>query len=118
MARVVLFEMSSQDPERAAKFYSSVFGWEVGPSNWGYHPVTTGNEGKPGIDGGIAWGPNDFPHGTRIQIEVENIDDAVHQSKESGAQIVRDKMEFDEFYLAYLVDPVGIGFGLIEYKKK
>ncbi|MDQ0175450.1 putative enzyme related to lactoylglutathione lyase [Bacillus chungangensis] len=30
--------------------------------------------------------------------------------------VVRDKMEFDEFYLAYLVDPTGNGIGLVQYK--
>lgn len=116
MGRVVLFELSSQDPERAAAFYSSVFGWKVGEPNWGYYPVTTGKEGKPGIDGGIAKGPNDFPHGTRIQIEVDDIEAAIRKSVGAGAQIVRDKMEFDRFYLAYLVDPVGNGIGLIQNK--
>lgn len=28
--------------------------------------------------------------------------------------IVRDKMKFDDFYLAYLIDPVGLGFGRIQ----
>jgi Predicted enzyme related to lactoylglutathione lyase len=116
MGRVVLFDLSSQDPERAAEFYSNVFGWKVGESNWGYYPVTTGDDDKPGIHGGISKGPQDFPHGTRIQIAVDNIEDSIRKSVEAGAQIVRDKMEFDEFYLAYLVDPVGNGIGLIEYK--
>ncbi|TCZ69297.1 hypothetical protein E0485_23950 [Paenibacillus albiflavus] len=116
MGRVVLFEMNSQDPKRAAEFYSTVFGWKIAEPNWGYHPVVTGENHKPGIDGGISMGPSDYPHGTRIQIEVEDIDQAIIKSKELGAQIVRDKMEFDNFYLAYLVDPVGIGFGLIQNK--
>jgi uncharacterized protein len=116
MGRVVLFELSSQDPERAASFYSSVFGWKIAEQNWGYYPVTTGNNDKPGINGGISKGPNDFPHGTRIQIEVENIDEAINKSIELGAQVVRGKMEFDDFYLAYLVDPVGNGIGLIQNK--
>lgn len=116
MGRVVLFDMSSQDPERAAAFYSSVFGWMIGEPNWEYHPVTTGDDSKPGINGGISKGPQDFPHGIRVQIAVENIDESLQKSVESGAQIVRDKMEFDDFYLAYLVDPVGNGIGLIQYK--
>ncbi|OPA73819.1 hypothetical protein BVG16_27470 [Paenibacillus selenitireducens] len=116
MGRVVLFEMNSQDPKRAAEFYSTVFGWKIADPNWGYQPVTTGDNDKPGIDGGISMGPSDYPHGTRIQIEVEDIEQAISKSKELGAQIVRDKMEFDDFYLAYLVDPVGIGFGLIQNK--
>ncbi|EON74137.1 hypothetical protein H131_01608 [Lysinibacillus sphaericus OT4b.31] len=34
----------------------------------------------------------------------------------NGAIIVRDKMELDDFYLAYLVDPTGLGLGLIQKK--
>lgn len=37
-------------------------------------------------------------------------------SVELGAEIVKDKMEFDNFYLAYLVDLVGNGIGLIQNK--
>lgn len=116
MACVVLFDLSSHDPEKAASFYSSVFGWKIAEPNWGYYPVTTGTDDKPGINGGISKGPNDFPHGTRIQIEVDHIDDSISMSIEAGAQLVRDKMEFDDFYLAHLVDPVGNGIGLIQYK--
>ncbi|WP_354005827.1 hypothetical protein [Fictibacillus terranigra] len=75
--------------------------------------VATGEDRSEEIDGGIAKGPHDFPHGTRIQIEVESIDEAISKAKENGAIIVREKMEFEEFYLAYLVDPARIGFGLI-----
>lgn len=116
MGRVVLFDLSSKDPEKAANFYSTVFGWKISEPNWGYQPVITGEDDKPGINGGISKGPSDFPHGTRIQIEVDDIDEAISKSTELGAQVVRDKMEFDDFYLAYLVDPVGNGIGLIQNK--
>lgn len=116
MGRVVGFELNSQDPEKAAAFYNKVFGWEVAPPFWDYREVTTGNEEIKGIDGGIGKGPSDFPHGTRIQIEVDAIDEVIAQAKNNGASILRDKMEFDNFYLAYLVDPTGIGIGLIQYK--
>nr|WP_245583854.1 hypothetical protein [Paenibacillus terrigena] len=79
--------------------------------NWGYY---SGNNDKPGINDGISKGSNDSPHGTRIQIEVESIDDAINKSLELGAQVLRGKMEFDNFYLAYLVDPVGNEIGLIQ----
>ncbi|MCM3409726.1 VOC family protein [Metabacillus litoralis] len=116
MPRVIGFELNSQEPEKTADFYSNVFGWEVADPQWDYWSVTTGNNGVPGINGGIARGPNDFPHGTRIQIEVDSIDDAIMKAKNNGAVIVRDKMEFDHFYLAYLIDPVGLSFGLIQQK--
>jgi predicted enzyme related to lactoylglutathione lyase len=116
VGKVIGFELSSQEPEKAAKFYSTVFGWKVAEPQWDYWAVTTGKNQNPGIDGGIGKGPNDYPHGTRIQIEVDSIDEALSKAKENGAMIVKDKMEFDDFYLAYLVDPTGLGFGLIQKK--
>lgn len=116
MGRVIGFELNNQEPEKAAEFYSKVFGWEIAEPHWDYWAVTTGGDEKPGINGGIGKGPNDYPHGTRIQIEVASIDEVISKAKSNGAMIVRDKMEFDDFYLAYLVDPVGLGFGLIQKK--
>ena len=113
---VVGFELSSQEPEKASEFYSTVFGWEIAEPQWDYWAVTTEGEDTRGIIGGISKGPNDFPHGTRIQIEVDVIEEAISRAVENGAMVVRDKMEFDEFFLAYLADPTGIGFGLIQKK--
>ncbi|TFB19499.1 hypothetical protein E3U55_10050 [Filobacillus milosensis] len=117
MNRVVAFEMSSQEPEKAAKFYSAVFDWKIGEPNYGYHHANTGNQEESGIDGGIAKGPHDHPLGTRVQIEVESIDQTVEKAKANGAMVVREKMDFGDFCLAYLVDPTGLGFSLIENKK-
>ena len=116
MGRVIGFELNSQEPEKAAAFYSKVFGWEVAAPSWDYWPVTTGQESKIGVNGGISKGPSDYPHGTRIQIEVDAIDEVVEQATSNGATILREKMEFDGFYLAYLVDPTGLGIGLIQHK--
>ncbi|MBS4213825.1 VOC family protein [Neobacillus rhizophilus] len=117
MGKVISFELNSQEPEKAAKFYSEVFGWKISEPHWDYWPVTTDKgSGEPGMNGGISKGPSDYPHGTRIQIEVVSIEEAIAKAKQGGAMIVRDKMEFDEFFLAYLVDPTGIGFGLIQKK--
>lgn len=116
LGRVVGFELNSQDPEKAVKFYSTVFGWKITKPQWGYWPVKTGESKIQGINGGISRGPFDFPHGTRIQIEVDSIDDVITKAENSGAMVVRDKMEFNDFFLAYLVDPVGNGFCLIQRK--
>ena len=55
MKRVVHFEISADDPERAADFYRNVFGWEIakweGPID--YWLITTGDEKYPGIDGAL-----------------------------------------------------------------
>ena len=49
MPRVVHFEIHADDPERAANFYQSVFGWQfqnVGRrvSPWDYWMIITGAE--------------------------------------------------------------------------
>ncbi len=56
MNRPVHFEMEADEPERAAKFYSAVFGWEFqkweGPlEHW---LITTGADDAPGINGGMG----------------------------------------------------------------
>lgn len=116
MGRVIGFELSSQDPKKQANFYEEVFDWKIAEPKWDYWAVQSKEAEEPGINGGISKGPHDYPHGTRIQIEVDSIDEVIAQAKELGAMIVREKMEFDDFYLAYLVDPVGVSFGLIQKK--
>ncbi|MDQ0270577.1 VOC family protein [Cytobacillus purgationiresistens] len=113
MGKVIGFELNSQHPEKEAEFYHNVFGWEVAEPHWGFRDVTA-LEG--GINGGISEGPSDYPHGTRILIEVSSIDQTIEKAKDSGAMVLREKMEFDDFYLAYLVDPAGLGIGLKENK--
>lgn len=57
MGRPVHFEVQVDDVERAKNFYAEVFGWAyedysqlVGTPYWG---VVTGDEGTPGINGGL-----------------------------------------------------------------
>ena len=56
MPRVMHFDFSADNPERAIEFYKGVFGWEFskwnGPAD--YWLVTTGPEHQPGIDGGMS----------------------------------------------------------------
>jgi len=99
---MVGFKLNSQNPEEAAAFYSKVFGWEVAAPNWNNWEVTTGNEEQTGINGGIGKGPSDYPHGTWIQIGVDAIDEIIAQAKNNGATILREGMEFNDLYLAYL----------------
>ncbi len=116
VGKVVGFELNSQDPKKATSFYSMVFGWEISEPQWDYQTVTTNKDTEAGVNGGIAKGPHDFPHGIRLQIEVDSIEHSIAKATENGAMVVREKMEFEEFYLAYIVDPVGLGLGLIERK--
>jgi len=47
---------------------------------------------------------------------VDAMDEVIEQATSNGATILRGKMEFEDFYLAYLMDPTGIEIGLIQHK--
>ncbi|SKC11188.1 hypothetical protein SAMN06295926_12426 [Lysinibacillus sp. AC-3] len=99
MGRVVGFELNSQEPEKAAAFYAKVFGWEVAAPNWEYRGVTTGDDNKSGINGGIAKGPHDYPFGTRIQIEVDSIDEAISKARKMVPLLYEIKWNLMNFTL-------------------
>ncbi|WP_238323026.1 VOC family protein [Gorillibacterium massiliense] len=117
MNRVIAFEISSQDAASHSKFYADVFGWELGEPNWGYYPAKTGPSEENGIDGGIAHGPEHFPVGVRLQIEVMSIDESISKVIANGGKVIQDVMDFGDFKLAYIIDPMGVHFGLIEHVK-
>ena len=75
MPRVVHFEFTSDDPEKSAAFFQKVFGWKVtkwdGPQE--YWLVETGEEGEPGINGGL-FRPSGIFSGTVNTIAVPDID--------------------------------------------
>ena len=55
MPRPIHFEIPSDNPQKAADFYTKVFGWKItkwdGPTE--YWLITTGQAPEPGIDGGL-----------------------------------------------------------------
>jgi predicted enzyme related to lactoylglutathione lyase len=55
MPRPTHFEIPSDNPQKAADFYTKVFGWKItkwdGPTE--YWLVSTGDALEPGIDGGL-----------------------------------------------------------------
>jgi predicted enzyme related to lactoylglutathione lyase len=55
MSRVIHFDLSAKNPERASTFYSNIFDWKIekfdGPDD--YWVITTGSDDEPGINGGL-----------------------------------------------------------------
>ena len=90
MARVIHFEIPADEPERAVKFYSNVFGWKI--DRWGpmeYWLASTGERDEPGIDGAIMERSDD--KGVRNTIGVASLDEAVKKVKDEGGKIVGHK---------------------------
>ena len=57
MPRPVHFELEAEDPERAVRFYTDVFGWKFDKweqEGFPYWLITTGGPEEPGIDGGLG----------------------------------------------------------------
>ncbi len=115
MPTVVHFDIGSDDPERARKFYEALFGWkmEIPPGMTNYYLIETRDlEGKPGVDGGL--GKRGEP-GQRITayIGVSSIDEYVAKVEQLGGRVVMPRMAVPGWgYLAVCFDTEDNMFGL------
>ncbi len=102
---VVHFEIPADDPERAAKFYRELFGWEIskwggpagggeGPEYWMVRTVPTdaaGQPTRPGVNGGLM--RRMMPAQTPVNyIGVASVDEFVRRAERLGAKVVVPKM--------------------------
>jgi predicted enzyme related to lactoylglutathione lyase len=115
MPRVIHFEFAADNPERAAKFYSEVFGWES--AKWGgpmdYWLVKTGADG-PGIDGGILRYQDKMPR-TINSVEVKSVDEYMEKATRSGGKVAKPKMAIPGVgYQAYFLDTEGNVVGVFQ----
>src|SRR5260370_5737696 len=79
------FEIPVDDPDRAEKFYSSVFGWTVqryegAPT---YYGLAGNRDTQPGIDG-APMQRGERASGTRITMFVDSIEDSATQIEATG----------------------------------
>ncbi len=116
MPRVVHFELPADDPQRAIDFYRKVFGWKIekweGPME--YWLITTGTEGEPGIDGGLAK-RSDPSTGVENTVDVESVDEAIALVEANGGKVIRPKGAVQGVgWVAYCEDTEGNRFGLMQ----
>jgi predicted enzyme related to lactoylglutathione lyase len=113
-------EIKTQDMERTAHFYESVFGWRItkkevadGSDVWLFD---TG--GEPRVEnlrrGGIWLRPKGEPLGIVVYIVVEDIEAILKRVNEFGGEVVGQKTPQGSNYRAYFSDPSGNVFGLWE----
>ena len=121
MPRVVHFEIHAADPNRAVKFYESLFGWTFqkweGPME--YWLVTTGPNDQPGINGGLVQRQGEIDGQAVIAyvctVDVENLDASVQAAVDNGGQIALPKMPIPGMgWLAYCKDTEGNIFGMMQ----
>ena len=116
MSRVIHFDLSADNPERAAEFYRSVFNWKVnkweGPED--YWLIQTGTKEEPGVTGGVAGRikPNDT---TAVVFDVESVDRAAKRVLDSGGIIREEKKAIPGVgYLIMCKDTEGNTFGIMQ----
>ncbi len=96
--RVVHFEIEAKDKERAKKFYTQAFGWEMDQMDekyGGYVVVKTGdNTGKMqdmGINGGIFEVPKKELNAFRCIVGVNDINKAMADVIDAGGKVLSEK---------------------------
>jgi predicted enzyme related to lactoylglutathione lyase len=124
MGRVIHFEIHAADPDRAERFYTSVFGWDVqrfgGPVD--YRLLKTGPADQPGIDGAIlqrqtASGPAEGqPVNAHVcTIGVASLEETERSVPGAGGEQVAERMEVPGVgHLAYFKDTEGNIFGALQ----
>jgi len=123
MPRPIHFEIQASDPERAIRFYRSLFDWQF--NQWGeqkYWLIAPGDKSQPGIDGGLL--PRPTPAAPEnmaavncfvCTIDVPNVDVYVDKALKSGGTIALPKMPIPTVgWLAYCKDTEGNIFGMMQ----
>jgi predicted enzyme related to lactoylglutathione lyase len=116
MRRPIHFEIPAEDPQRAMKFYQTVFGWTF--QKWDgpvpYWIIVTGPSDTAGINGGLM--PRRDPAQPCVNtMDVENLDEMVQTVLAEGGQIAVPKMPIPGVgWLAYCKDTEGHIFGMMQ----
>ena len=116
MSRVIHFDLSADNPERAADFYRTVFKWQVskwdGPED--YWLIQTGTEEESGVTGGVAGRikPEDT---TAVIFDVESVEDVSKKVVDAGGNIREEKKPIPGVgYLTMCRDTEGNTFGIMQ----
>ena len=90
MPTIVHFEIPADDPGRASKFYTDLFGWQFKHEpTMDYWMITT--SGEPKVDGGMMKRQHPQAPITNY-IDVPNIDEYIGKVKKLGGKVVVGKM--------------------------
>ena len=116
MPRPVHFDLTVDNPERAMKFYSDIFGWKFekwnGPME--YWMAITGDQKEPGINGGLSKrSESGMPNMNTIG--VSSVDKFSKMVEEKGGKVLMPKSPIPGIgWFATCQDTEGNTFGIIE----
>ncbi len=115
MPRVIHFEFAADDPERAVKFYKTVFGWKI--ELWPGQPywlVTTGPDNQPGINGGITQRQGSLAPVVNT-VDVPSLEEFSQKIVQNGGKVITPTMPIPGIgYFANCQDTEGNVFGILQ----
>lgn len=123
MSKIVHFEIHADNPERAAEFYTTVFGWKItkwdGPME--YWMIVAGEKEEMGINGGLLRRMGPAPAvGSPVNafvctLMVDALDASVEKAIAAGGKLALPKMPVQGMgWLAYCMDTEGNIFGMMQ----
>jgi uncharacterized protein len=117
LSRVVNFEISANDPERAVKFYGNVFKWKFEKHEpFEYWLVTTEND-EMSINGAIILNKLDITVSNTII--VDNYDEFANKIEKAGGKSLSGIIYIPKLgVMGTFQDTEGNKFAIIEYGKK
>lgn len=106
------FEVGTDDPATAERFYGEVFGWTLDPdSDPAYRNFTTGGGGAPG--GGLFDTAGRFPNYAIFHVLVEDVEDTCRRVEAAGGKVQRPaRSNPGGVTFAHVTDPGGNHFGV------
>ena len=104
-------ELCTHDPQAAAKFYGSLFGWEVlpGDADNGYRLIKMGERMNGGM---LPWQPQmgDYPPSWAVYFAVADCDATVRRVQELGGKLMVGPVDIEPGRFALVADPLGAVF--------
>lgn len=89
--KIIHFEVTAEDPDRAEEFYKKTFDWDIDESTdpSDYRLISTGQE-EEGLNGGLCK-RNDPEESILITVSVDSVDNYLKKVEENGGEIVNPK---------------------------
>lgn len=127
MNKVVHFEIPYDNAEKAVEFYKNVFGWNIQAiPEMNYHIVHTVEVDEKqmpkesgAINGGMYKRDEKSSKSPVIVVDVDSIDEHIKKVKESGGNVVREKVQVGDMgYYSQVSDTEGNIIGIWENIKQ
>jgi predicted enzyme related to lactoylglutathione lyase len=110
------FEIGTDDPAAAERFYGNVFGWTVAHDDTkstdpAYQIFTTGD--PQGLHGGLFATEGEMPNYAVFAVLVEDVEATCRRAEEVGGKVQRaPKVNPAGVIFAHLLDPAGNHFAV------